>query len=1020
MAKKPPSWSKEFDTLIRAIGECKSKAEEDAIITREVELLKPRLKDPRLEKRSMKELLVRLIYVEMLGHDASWAHVKALQACSDSHLLTKKVAYLASTLFLDHRADTIILVVNTLQSDLKSDNYLVVCTALFAVCKLINADLINAVLPKVVELLNHPKEIVRKKAVMALHRFQQLDPKHEGPMHGVDLDRHFRQMLCDKDPSVMAAALCALHDAASHDPRPYRNLVPSFVSILKQVSEHRLPKTYDYHRTPAPFIQIKLLQILALLGVGDRAASENCYAVIAETMRRGNTGHTIGNAIVYECVRTIATIFPSPPLLQSAAEMISSFLRSPGHNLKYVGIESLSRIVKVNAKYAAEHQLAVIDCLEDPDVTLKKKTLELLYKMTRPDNVEVIVEKMVEYLRSTTDEVAKADVCGRISELAESYAPDTTWFIHTMNQVFELGGDVVQPQLAHNLMRLIAEGTGEDDEEADAGLRQEAVESYLQLLDKPKLPQILLKVIAWVLGEYGHTASCGAEEVMDRLAAIDAVYKVDDSTRGYVLSALAKLAAHARIPLTAEAKGLLTAALTSRNNDLQQRALEVQALTSVPASVQAGVLPEDASCEDLEVDPGLGFLSWFVQQALVAGAAPYISEDQRISLGVVRESAADQGPSSVPHSAPLRFAAYETALPPASQPAAAAGVPASAAIDTAGAAAMGGYFDALDGIASAAAVAAAAPSSGQAEAAAAAGGGGIGSSSAIRVQGGARKWGPARYDASPSPPTSAPAQPSMDARPGSAMSAPQQHQAYEAAAPAAEIVMPAEKQRLAQSLFGGGGTGRSGAVRIRAGASRSPAAASPPPTAGGVKAQTTKPLPNAMDLLLLDLDAPADAAAEAANNARVGAANMQAAKSLDPFAALEGLDVSVAPAPAPIKAPPPGPQAINLDALMGNAPSFTGAPHVVSMLPGNPAMPMGFSQQQPGMPGIPSMGMPGMGMLPPGMGGGPVPPMGGVALLGGGGMMRPAAASMQVQQQVPQPAAAQKPKEPDPFADLWK
>lgn len=32
-----------------------------------------------------------MIYVEMLGHDASWGHVKALQACSDQNLLTKKV-----------------------------------------------------------------------------------------------------------------------------------------------------------------------------------------------------------------------------------------------------------------------------------------------------------------------------------------------------------------------------------------------------------------------------------------------------------------------------------------------------------------------------------------------------------------------------------------------------------------------------------------------------------------------------------------------------------------------------------------------------------------------------------------------------------------------------------------------------------------------------------------------------------------------------------------------------------------
>ena len=39
----------------------------------------------------------------------------------------------------------------------------------------------------------------------------------------------------------MGASLCALHDLASQDPGPYRNLVPSVVSILKQARAHTAP-----------------------------------------------------------------------------------------------------------------------------------------------------------------------------------------------------------------------------------------------------------------------------------------------------------------------------------------------------------------------------------------------------------------------------------------------------------------------------------------------------------------------------------------------------------------------------------------------------------------------------------------------------------------------------------------------------------------------------------------------------------------------------------------------------------
>ncbi|KAF7127224.1 hypothetical protein RHSIM_Rhsim11G0037700 [Rhododendron simsii] len=168
--------SKEFLDLVKSIGEARSKAEEDRIVLHEIETLKRRIIEPDTPKRKMKEYIIRLLYVEMLGHDASFGYIHAVKMTHDDALSLKRTGYLAVTLFLNEDHDLIILIVNTIQKDLKSDNYLVVCAALNAVCRLINEETIPAVLPQVVELLGHAKEAVRKKAVMALHRFFQRSP----------------------------------------------------------------------------------------------------------------------------------------------------------------------------------------------------------------------------------------------------------------------------------------------------------------------------------------------------------------------------------------------------------------------------------------------------------------------------------------------------------------------------------------------------------------------------------------------------------------------------------------------------------------------------------------------------------------------------------------------------------------------------------------------------------------------------------------------------------------------------
>ena len=197
--------------------------------------------------------------------------------------------------------------------------------------------------------------------------------------------------------------------------------------------------------------------------------------------------------------------------------------------------------------------MTVVECLEDSDETLKRRTMDLLFKMTNPNNVEIVVERLLAHLGTAPDMSFKEELVKKICLLAEQFAPSNVWYLEAINMVYlECGSaadDVVDSDIGNNIIRLVAETDPTEGTPGEADLRVVAANGYIRLLEKYVSDSDLsfsskfLKIIIWMVGEFATLATLSGytvDDIVDLL--IDGMRK--DQSRiimGYFVTALAKV-----------------------------------------------------------------------------------------------------------------------------------------------------------------------------------------------------------------------------------------------------------------------------------------------------------------------------------------------------------------------------------------------------------------------------------------------------------------------------------------------
>jgi AP-3 complex subunit delta-1 len=173
--------------------------------------------------------LMKLTYLEMFGHDMSWASFNVLEVMSSPKYRHKRTGYLAAVQSFRRDTEVLMLAENQLKKDIASPTPTVISLPLGAIPHVINPSMANSVLSDLLPRLTHSSPAIRKKTVVTLYRLALVYPETLRPAWP-----KIKERLQDEreDPSVTAAIVNVICELGWRRPQDYLPLAPRLFDLL--------------------------------------------------------------------------------------------------------------------------------------------------------------------------------------------------------------------------------------------------------------------------------------------------------------------------------------------------------------------------------------------------------------------------------------------------------------------------------------------------------------------------------------------------------------------------------------------------------------------------------------------------------------------------------------------------------------------------------------------------------------------------------------------------------------------
>ncbi|RDX94537.1 AP-1 complex subunit gamma-2 [Mucuna pruriens] len=520
--------------MIRAIRACKTAAEERAVVRKECAAIRAAINENDQDYRHRN--LAKLMFIHMLGYPTHFGQMECLKLIASPGFPEKRIAEMARDLA-----------------------------------------------PEVERLLQFRDPNIRKKAALCsiriIKKVPDLAENFINPATSLLREKHHGVLitgvqLCTDLCKISTEALEHIRKALSFSHE--LKCTDGLVRTLKDLANSPYSPEYDIAGITDPFLHIRLLKLLRVLGEGDTDASDTMNDILAQVATKTESNKVAGNAILYECVQTIMSIEDNGGLRVLAINILGRFLSNRDNNIRYVALNMLMKAVTADAQAVQRHRATILECVKDSDASIRKRALELVYVLVNETNVKPLAKELIDYLE-VSDQDFRGDLTAKICSIVAKFSPEKIWYIDQMLKVLSEAGNFVKDEVWYALIVVISNASD---------LHGYTVRALYRAFQTSAEQETLVRVTVWCIGEYGDMLvnNVGMLDIEDPITvtesdAVDVVeiaikrHASDLTTKSMALVALLKLSS--RFPSCSERiKEIIVQFKGSFVLELQQRAIE--------------------------------------------------------------------------------------------------------------------------------------------------------------------------------------------------------------------------------------------------------------------------------------------------------------------------------------------------------------------------------------------------------------------------------------------------------------